>query len=293
MKTLDYIRKRVIAWTQDKSDLEGYTEAINHSIDIVTESIGFTQLLDHKDIKPDANGCFLIPARCQNIFDILPKEDSPLPSFRFVGTQHAEANPRYGGYRYRTIGSNDEILGDLIGTIPAQGNVFTKTGASIDPITAEMVGEEFQIRSTSEKHEVVSVDESAQTLVFKPNWYGVATSDTQAIVRPLGMAKIQVYSTSGQVYTGDITVSFFRKHPFLYGAYDRLMIPAGELVALETVRFFLRVHKYDVDAERLESEWQKATNHANAMQPTQTELSSRNTTIFSPRGRGRMRSRIR
>ena len=66
-----------------------------------------------------------------------------------------------------------------------------------------------------------------------------------------------MFDSSGALYQGDVNIDYRRKHPVLVNDTDRLLFPASNFVALSAVMFMLRQTKYDVDAQRLQMEYEK------------------------------------
>jgi len=290
MKNLGWIRQQVIDWIEDDSDRQAIDRAINVSIDVLTSKCTFSQLMSQVTVTPESDGTIITPPRCADIVEIYPANDNEEADFVFTGTKRVQSIGRRSGYFYRSKGVTEEPLHELICDLSNKSKWVTQNDSSTVSMSADMIGEEFVIAGGNETYRIDDFDGTGAKNKIKvyPEYRWADVTGVDCFVRPECTESIVLYNSLGDIYTGDVTIEFKQAHPYLVSDRDILQIPAFNTTALETVRFFLRQTKYDVDADRLERQYLEYFASECSKQPAKNEANFRaNDGLFQTPGRGR------
>lgn len=288
MKSLAWVRQQVIDWIEDDSDRAIIDRAINTSIETVTSMCPFSQLSTQVTVTPDENGIITLPPRCQDIVDIYPSSEIQGADFVFKGAKRVQTYGNKAGYYFRSVGVVEEPLNTLVCDFTKDSATVTQNDSSAEDFSADMIGQEFIIAGGNESYRVDGFsDEGTQnTLTVYPKYRWASYAGLECYIRPEGKEQVRLYDSQGTVYQGEVIVEYRQYHPQLVQDKDILLIPAYNTVALETVRFFLRQTKYDVDADRLERQYLMYKESECSKQPAKNDSNFRtNDRLFQPRSR--------
>lgn len=135
-----------------------------------------------------------------------------------------------------------------------------KRVAGNDWYDADDVGEMLVIEGQQAVYEVIAVDTTTdfETVTVYPSVSADSASSVNIEVDPMGQRQYTLYTEADALYTGDITIGYQEVHPTLINENDRLLIDCSESVRVYAMTIAYRQGKYDVTADRLNIDLERA-----------------------------------
>lgn len=291
MQSLGWLRQSVIDLIEDSTEFSTIDRAINRAVAKVASRCTFSQMMSKVTVTPDSDGIVLVPPRCDKVLAVYPSSAlSNSTDFVFGGCRNVQDQVRRSGYKYRGVGAVKTNLADVSLSFVNGSSAVEEVSGSVDNLAETHVGHELVIRGGAEKYEITSFDgEPVNSVIniYPPYRFGTATP-VECWIRPMNIEQIALYDHLGNAYTGEITIERREIHPYLVANEDMLMIPTPETVFLDAIRFMLMQTKYNVDAQRLENDYQDAKRSECSKQVTNRDSDSWNRdSIFRVHGRSR------
>ena len=259
MTTLGQIRRRVIDWIEDDTETDVMNRAINDSVDLIQKTIAWAEFNKKLTVTPDDDGMFYAPPRCLEIVDVYPESNiAGGADFTFNGARRVQDYPRRAGHFFKSAGILEESDASILLSASVGNATLTEAIGTVDSITEAMVGQELLLTGLEETYRIETVTIGAtNSMTVYPKFRYESDSAILGETRPAGTKMFKVFDSSGNVYTDNIVINYRQLHPKLVADSDRLLIPAPNTIALEAVRFMLRQTKYDVDAQRLQLDYEE------------------------------------
>jgi len=249
MTSLKEIRYLLRDWIEDTSIDDVFANFINNAINECETTVNFSELYDEYEVTVPESGIFTEPPRCREILEVIPETTSGFPLYRFIPRQRevTQRDSFLADYTIRPYPSfSEEEANYLVAVVQGSGTI-TQAGDTF--FSSVDVGKRVMIDESSELYEITAVGET--TITVTPTV--TSDSDTLAVVRvnPVGTRRFRLKDPYNNAVSGDMVVSYQRKHPTVYSDASILLIPCPRSVALLALQQSLSTDKYSVDAERL------------------------------------------
>ncbi len=281
MTTLKSIRQMLKNWIEDDSIDEVFENFIQYAITECESTVNFSELFDTKTVAV-TSGIFTEPARCREITEVYPETTTGYPAFRFEFNNDVVTQDKGGmiGYTISPYPAWDTAEASHAVDYVLGSGVLAKTSGTF--FAAADVGKRVMIAGCDEFFEVVSV--GASTAVVSPV-VPLATGSGTAQVNPAGTKRFLLKTPTNEVYEGNVTVHYQKKHPLVYSDNSLLLIPCAQSVALIALQQALMTNKYEVDAQRLDAAVIMAKNRELDRHSFKTTKNSFSNSAFSVRSK--------
>lgn len=280
MKTLDEMRTYVSDQIEDDSTetlgiIDGW---LNKTLKRLCDKYVWAGYSKSATITPDANGAFYVPPAFQGVVQVIPEDDT-FGSFEYQSESSRRRN-RLAAFYYMdgVIRATD---GDTESNVSIANGATTITGTS-SMFASGDVGEAVLIGNNGYEYEITAFT-NANNVTIAPAFRG-ATDTYRVVLRPAGIRQFIVYDSADAAYTSDIILKYKVTPQPLYNDYDRPMIDADEALQYGALIEALRNEKYNLDAERLERDYNSAVADARQSEtrPPRTRLPKGLRTAFPP-----------
>jgi len=250
MTSLKEIRYLLRDWIEDDSIDDVFANFINEAIKECETIVNFSELYAESDITVPASGIFTEPARCREILEVVPVTSTGFPEYKFIPRQRVttQNDSALAVYSMNPSPGFDEEDASYTVSVAQGSKTIAQVGATF--FAAADVGSRVMIDGSSELYEITAVDTT--TITVTPAVTSSTSESTTARLNPAGTRRFILRDPYNNVKSGDMTVSYQRKHPRVYEDASLLLIPCPRSVALLALQQALMTNKYAVDAQRLD-----------------------------------------
>jgi len=249
MTSLKEIRYLLRDWIEDDSIDDVFANFINEAIKECETIVNFSELYAESSITVPSTGIFTEPARCREILEVVPVTSTGFPEYKFIPRQRVttQNDSMLAEYSMNPYPGFEEEEASYTVAVVQGSKTITKVGATF--FAAADVGSRVMLDDSSELYEITAVDTTTITVI--PAVTSSTSTSTTARLNPAGTRRFILRDPYNNVKSGDMTVSYQRKHPRVYEDASMLLIPCPRSVALIALQQALMTNKYSVDAQRL------------------------------------------
>lgn len=232
---------------------------INQALDGIVKENDWRNLIREITLTPSATGRITVPA------DML-REISLMPATRYGQFQEVFMPLSYDVTRHTSLlYCHDELTMVDSGAKNATAvyGQYRLTAEQIpgDPVTfvpfACAIGNQISIGDRPDLYTVEDVDANGEWIDLEhPYIYG--SGDVVVYESPAGRRVIRLMDNLFQAYTQSVILTYKRRHPAITDQSDAILIDCQQMLMIRTLQFAYRAGKYDIDANNLEGEYQKA-----------------------------------
>lgn len=280
MKSLNGLLELLRTWIEDDSIDDSFTTFLNFAVLEVEDMVEWASLYGEEVITVGSDGILTIPPKAYKLTGIYSTIiQAGRPEFRFQPRDN-QPTSESGGlvmYSYNPYIPVEESLAYDEGVI-TQG-LTTITGTGFD---SDWIGERLMIGDFDDLYEITAVNVAGTEITVNTK-IPFASGTYDLIIRPAGMERYKLLKSDELAFSGDVKVTYQRRHPTLVGASDRLLIPAPRTVSLLGLKNALITDKYTVDATRLEDAMMVAKNSEISNHAFHKTKNVRNDRLFSVR----------
>jgi hypothetical protein len=278
-------------WVGDVSDPELTRREINRAIRGLCARYTFDALTQRTTVTLDENSQFTAPPLCRQINDVQDSDE--------VGVRGA-----------RRKSHSDTLMRIFPRIVPAGASTVQTAKVNL---TCESDGDSTLTQDDTQDDEDYEIPEGCEGQALRiagiNDTFEILScvADTSVTVRPKvgesfagnvgtigyeGLRLFTVYDTDIELASGTLDIEYQMFHPYLYLDDDRLLPDIRESVCLTAVKTLLRHYKYDVDAQRLENDLERAlAAECGAQITARVQQSTRPSTFSVGRGRSWKASR--
>ena len=246
MTSLKEIRYLLRDWIEDDSIDDVFANFINEAIKECETIVDFSELYAEASVTVPTTGIFTEPARCREILEVIPVTSTGFPAYRFVPRQRTISQSESALMEYTMNpypGFEEAEASYTVAVVQGSKTITSSSFAAAD------VGKRLMLDDSSELYEITAVGET--TITVTPAITADTDASITARVNPAGTRRFILRDPYNNVKSGDMTVSYQRKHPRVYEDASMLLIPCPRSVALIALQQALMTNKYSVDAQRL------------------------------------------
>ena len=260
--TLAELRNLVIDQIEERGDNDLIDRYIRQAIGLVEHKRRWDGLQESETVTPDSSGIIKVHPLCRVVNVIYPYETDLVPGYEFSPrtdlyneTQNRQIDRYFISAGIDTGGSETYTVDVTKGS----STVSINSGES-SWFDADDVGNLVLFNEGSHPYAITAVVTTggSETITIDPKYSDDTKAQATARNNPPGLQQYKLIdaATTGtdSVFTDDVVVYYQRYHPPMVMAYDPLLIPAKNSIALRAVAIGMKASKYDVDAQRLQAD---------------------------------------
>jgi len=251
MTSLKEIRYLLRDWIEDDSIDDIFADFINWAILECETIVDFSELYAESAITVPDSGIFTEPARCREILEVIPVTTQGRPQYRFIPRQRvtSQHDSALAEYSMNPSPSFEEEDASYTVSVEQGSKTITQVVGETTFFIESDIGSRVMIDGSSELYEITTVDTT--TITVSPAVTSEDSTSTTARLNPAGTRRFILRDPYNNTQSGNMTVSYQRKHPRVYSDASLLLIPCPRSVALIALQQSLLTNKYAVDAARL------------------------------------------
>lgn len=207
-------------------------------------------LRDTKELTPNASGELYLPPLASKHWKLYSSDKD----IRFYQVRDNLAKDAVA-YYYQPDGMRVTEGASYSGTC-TQGSTTVSLSGSPD-LSGVETGEAVMFEGISDMFEVTAVDDTADTLTIWPAFPG-ATDTYTVSYQPPGQRRIVLYSPDGSLYTSDVLLEYYRRHPVLTGDNSIVYPDFRSTMYYMILKKALEQEKYVTDSQRLYEDLKQA-----------------------------------
>lgn len=286
MTSLYDLKRFIFDYIEDTSVATVATRYINQAVREAEESVPWPQLRAEKDITPDTDGEFDVPARCRVVRKITSVPDGGPSSIEYhlIDGLATEEHPRLNIYTAHYCPPSTTSVKEIL-VSPTQGSVTVPMAVSAESFfDSTDVGRSFRLRGHSYEYEIVSVDEEEDTMVVYPEISALSSSSITGYSDGAMRPRMRLLTPAYVPSTEQVRLYYQVSHPELYTDSSMLLIPCPRTVTLLALQYMLQTNKYNVDSDRLATSLILAKNSEIGNSGNRQRTATRRDGLFASRG---------